>query len=98
TSFPALLPYTTLFRSRSDNLSEFGYFFLQVRRIEYFKLRRTAQYVLFNDRETGYDPSHLTTGQFPSELKEAAYHHLVLLLDHLRSEEHTSELQSRFDL
>src|SRR5207249_11010554 len=87
-STSTLFPYTTLFRS--GQLLQFSFNFGET----HFEsnLRALAQKAIqLRD--------HGTTGLRPSKMLTLDFVRLGLLLRHLaRSEEHTSELQSRFDL
>src|SRR5437868_12813508 len=80
-----LFPYTTLFRSRIEDISTGG-----------------QKYLMQTDGSMlaqGYAPTkHTAIFWSTNDIKGVTAFQIELLNDGNRSEEHTSELQSRFDL
>src|SRR5207249_6274323 len=92
-----LFPYTTLFRSKPDHLRMLEEWMKSYRPQELFdengKLRpELAELAPKGDRRMGANP-HANGGLLLKDLKMPDYRGYAV-----RSEEHTSELQSRFDL
>src|SRR5699024_12152943 len=88
TPFPTLVPYTTLFRSRSprgrSTAQEVG------------KPHHSLQHPPASRRTTYSRPQNADDGEFELHVTLDSSPHLTDPVR--RSEEHTSELQSRFDL
>src|SRR5947207_5237565 len=90
---PTLFPYTTLFRSCGSNGREVT--------IDLgFRVREKALEVVITDDAAPFNPLEAPTPDTTSSLDDRAVGGLGLMLvkELVRSEEHTSELQSHSDL
>src|SRR5699024_12857881 len=76
-------------------------FFLLIRRLPIFTLFPYTTLFRSDGLDDGFEEAEAHANSFRNminELKEISSSEEIKLLDNFRSEEHTSELQSRFDL